>query len=149
MAKRAQIIATPSLRSQAATEACHRVAGRGIDLRPTDLDVQPSCTDCHAGDAAHWEDDPESHPMANPAGLDAAAADVRDRLDRVARSLPEEADRPYLRKFDLASFPILILGAASDLDPIQMRRIIDDQVAVCRQRSDRAEQQVRRLAQRL
>jgi HAE1 family hydrophobic/amphiphilic exporter-1 len=60
--------------------------------------------------------------------LDAAAADVRDRLDRVTRSLPEEADRPYLRKFDLASFPIQILGAASDLDPIQMRRIIDDQV---------------------
>ncbi|MEJ2724947.1 MAG: efflux RND transporter permease subunit [Deltaproteobacteria bacterium] len=49
--------------------------------------------------------------------LDAAAADIRDRLDRVARYLPEEADRPYLRKFDLASFPILILGAASDLDP--------------------------------
>jgi HAE1 family hydrophobic/amphiphilic exporter-1 len=60
--------------------------------------------------------------------LDAAAADIRDRLDRVVRNLPEEAERPYLRKFDLASFPILILGAASDLDPIQMRRIIDDQV---------------------
>ena len=60
--------------------------------------------------------------------LDAAAADIRDRLDRVVRYLPEEAERPYLRKFDLASFPILILGAASDLDPIQMRRIIDDQV---------------------
>jgi len=60
--------------------------------------------------------------------LDAAAADVRDRLDRVVRNMPEEAERPYLRKFDLASFPILILGAASDLDPIQMRRIIDDQI---------------------
>ncbi len=60
--------------------------------------------------------------------LDAAAADVRDRLDRVVPRLPEEAERPVLRKFDLASFPILILGAASDLDPIQMRRIIDDQI---------------------
>ncbi|NIO03538.1 MAG: MMPL family transporter [Proteobacteria bacterium] len=60
--------------------------------------------------------------------LDAAANDIRDRLDRVIPLLPEDAERPRLRKFDLASFPILILGAASNLDPIQMRRIIDDQV---------------------
>ncbi len=60
--------------------------------------------------------------------LDAAANDVRDRLDRVMPRLPEEADRPVLRKFDLASFPILILGAASRLDPLQMRSIIDHQV---------------------
>lgn len=60
--------------------------------------------------------------------LDAAANDVRDRLDRVMPRLPEDADRPVLRKFDLASFPILILGAASNLDPVQLRRIIDDQV---------------------
>lgn len=61
--------------------------------------------------------------------LDAAANDVRDRLDRIAGRLPDNAERPTLRKFDLASFPILILGASGDLDPIEMRRIIDDQVA--------------------
>jgi HAE1 family hydrophobic/amphiphilic exporter-1 len=60
--------------------------------------------------------------------LDAAATDIRDRLDRVIPQLPDNAERPRLWKFDLASFPILILGASSDLDPIQMRRIIDDQV---------------------
>jgi len=60
--------------------------------------------------------------------LDAAANDIRDRLDRVVPRLPDDAERPILRKFDLASFPILILGAAGNLDPIQMRRIIDDQV---------------------
>ena len=61
--------------------------------------------------------------------LDAAANDIRDRLDRVIPRLPENADRPTLRKFDLASFPILILGASSRLDQVQMRKIIDDQVA--------------------
>ena len=61
--------------------------------------------------------------------LDAASNDVRDRLDRVISRLPDDADRPSLRKFDLAAFPVLIMGAASDLDPIEMRRIIDDQVA--------------------
>jgi len=60
--------------------------------------------------------------------LDAAANDIRDRLDRVIRHLPDDAERPRLRKFDLAAFPILILGVDSNLDPIQIRRIIDNQV---------------------
>lgn len=60
--------------------------------------------------------------------LDAAANDVRDRLDRVMARLPDDADRPFLRKFDLAAFPILILGASSELDPLSLRRIIDDVV---------------------
>lgn len=60
--------------------------------------------------------------------LDAAANDIRDRLDRIANKLPDEADRPMLRKFDLSSFPILILGVASRLNPIEVRQVIDDQV---------------------
>ena len=60
--------------------------------------------------------------------LDAAANDIRDRLDRVIQRLPEEAERPTLRKFDLASFPILILGASSKLDPVQARQIMEEQV---------------------
>ncbi len=60
--------------------------------------------------------------------LDAASNDIRDRLDRIAGHLPDEADRPTLRKFDLSSFPILILGASGGLDPIQLRKVIDDQV---------------------
>ncbi len=61
--------------------------------------------------------------------LDAASNDVRDRLDRVLGRLPDEADRPMLRKFDLAAFPIVIMGASSRLDTVQLRRIVEDQVA--------------------
>lgn len=61
--------------------------------------------------------------------LDAASNDVRDRLDRVINNLPEEADRPQIRKFDPNSAPILIYGAASNLDPIELRRLIDDQIS--------------------
>lgn len=60
--------------------------------------------------------------------LDEAANDIRDRLDRVVPVLPEDAEKPRLRKFDLAAFPILIMGVSSNLDPIQIRRIIDNQV---------------------
>jgi len=61
--------------------------------------------------------------------LDAASNDVRDRLDRVINNLPDETDRPQIRKFDPNSAPILIYGAASDLDPIELRRLIDDQIS--------------------
>lgn len=60
--------------------------------------------------------------------LDAASNDIRDRLDRVVGRLPDDADRPTLRKFDLASFPVMFLGASSRLDPVQMRQLIEDEV---------------------
>lgn len=59
--------------------------------------------------------------------LTEAANDIRDRLDRVLGRLPDDADRPSLMKFDPAAFPILIMGASGDLDPIEMRRIVEDQ----------------------
>jgi len=61
--------------------------------------------------------------------LDAAADDVRERLDRIIGRLPDEVDRPTLRKFDPAQQPILQFGALSNLDPVQARRIIDEQIA--------------------
>ncbi|MFH2107394.1 MAG: efflux RND transporter permease subunit [Chrysiogenia bacterium] len=61
--------------------------------------------------------------------LSAAADDMRERLDRVIPRLPDDVDRPMLRKFDPAMFPILLIGALSRLDPIQTRRIIDEQIA--------------------
>ncbi len=60
--------------------------------------------------------------------LEEASNDVRDRIDRMIGALPDEVERPRLRKFDPSSFPILILGASADLDPIQTRRLIDTQI---------------------
>ncbi len=59
--------------------------------------------------------------------LTETANDIRDRLDRVLGRLPDDASRPSLRKFDMAAFPILIMGASGNLDPIEMRRIVEDQ----------------------
>ena len=61
--------------------------------------------------------------------LNAAADDVRERLDRVIPRLPDDVSRPTLRKFDPAQRPILMIGALSNLDPIQTRQIIDEQIA--------------------
>lgn len=32
-----------------------------------------ACTDCHSGDRRHWEEDPKTYPMPNPAGMTAAS----------------------------------------------------------------------------
>ncbi|PKK89094.1 MAG: acriflavin resistance protein [Candidatus Wallbacteria bacterium HGW-Wallbacteria-1] len=60
--------------------------------------------------------------------IDAASNDVRDRLDRIIARLPDDADRPTMRKFSPSDFPILVLGVASDLDPTVLRTMIDNQV---------------------
>ncbi len=60
--------------------------------------------------------------------LNEATNDIRDRLDRVIARLPDEADRPSLRKFDPSAMPILMMGAAGKLDPIELRNLIEDQV---------------------
>lgn len=58
--------------------------------------------------------------------MEASANEIRDRLDRV--HLPDDASSPQLRKFDMANFPILILGATGISDSLRMQRIIDEQV---------------------
>ena len=60
--------------------------------------------------------------------LDVAANDIRDRVDRVLGRLPEDIERPMIRKFDLSAFPILIMGVSSNLDPLDLRQLMEDQV---------------------
>src|SRR5690606_18864415 len=46
--------------------------------------------------------------------LDVAANDVRDRVSRVTRSLPVDADPPTVSKADANSFPIIMVTVQSD-----------------------------------
>jgi HAE1 family hydrophobic/amphiphilic exporter-1 len=61
--------------------------------------------------------------------LDAAADEVRSRIDRVRGQLPEEAETPSVFKFDLASFPIIFLGVSSSkMGPIELREFTEDRI---------------------
>ncbi len=60
--------------------------------------------------------------------LDVAANDIRDRIDRVMGRLPEDIERPMIRKFDLSAFPVMYLGVSSSLNPLDLRQIVEDQV---------------------
>ncbi len=61
--------------------------------------------------------------------LNAAANDVRDQIDRRINNLPDDADRPRIRKFDTADAPIMLVGISSGIDPIELRRIVDNQIS--------------------
>lgn len=60
--------------------------------------------------------------------IDVAATELRSRLEDELSELPENVSRPQVRKFDIASFPILILGIASPLDPVEMTTLVEEQI---------------------
>ena len=61
--------------------------------------------------------------------LDEAANELRSRLDRRRRLLPEEMDPPVIFKFDVSQFPIMFLTvAADDMDPKQLRHFVEKQI---------------------
>lgn len=60
--------------------------------------------------------------------LDVATNDVRERIDQVSRALPDDVERPSIRKFDVNSMPILYLGVSSNMGLLDLREVIEDQV---------------------
>ncbi len=60
--------------------------------------------------------------------LDVVAQDVRSILENEINELPDDVMRPRIRKFDVASFPVVILGIASTLDPVELTELVDKQV---------------------
>lgn len=60
--------------------------------------------------------------------LDVATNDIRDRLDRVLSRLPEDIDRPMIRKFDLSAFPIMQMGVSGNMNPLELRQLVEDQI---------------------
>jgi len=60
--------------------------------------------------------------------IDNAALELRARLEDELNELPEDVERPWIRKFDLESFPVVILGIRSNLDPVELTELIDVQI---------------------
>ncbi len=62
--------------------------------------------------------------------LNAAADDVRSRVDRVRGRLPEDADPPILFKFDASAMPIMGVGIEGNMDPVALRELAQNQLSV-------------------
>jgi HAE1 family hydrophobic/amphiphilic exporter-1 len=60
--------------------------------------------------------------------IDTAAIDVQGKLEDELNELPEDIVRPRIRKFDIASFPVVLLGISSKLDPVELTELIEVQI---------------------
>ena len=60
--------------------------------------------------------------------IDTAAIDVQGKLEDEINELPEDIVRPRIRKFDIASYPVVLLGISSDLDPVELTELIEVQI---------------------
>lgn len=64
--------------------------------------------------------------------LDEASNDIRDRIDRTKRFLPDipdEMDNPFIFKFNTAMLPVLYIGVTAEQSYPDLYDIIDDRVA--------------------
>ncbi len=60
--------------------------------------------------------------------IDAAAVDVRATLEDEISELPEDITGPRVVKFDVDTFPVVILGISSRLDPVELTQIVEEQI---------------------
>ncbi len=68
--------------------------------------------------------------------LDFAAQDVRDQIALYRSYLPEEATDPLVIKFNFSQFPIIFGGITADRPTVELKEIIEDEVAPRLERID-------------
>ena len=61
--------------------------------------------------------------------LEAAAADVRDKVSAIRAQLPKEIDEPVILKLDIAAEPVMTIGLAGPLSPKEMKILADDVIS--------------------
>jgi len=60
--------------------------------------------------------------------IDTAAIDVQSQLEDEINELPDDVERPRVSKFDVASFPVVIMGISSPMDPVDLTSLIENRL---------------------
>ena len=60
--------------------------------------------------------------------IDNVAVDVQATLEDEANELPDDVVGPRVSKFDVDSFPVVLLGISSRLDPVELTQLVEDQI---------------------
>ena len=60
--------------------------------------------------------------------IDTAAIELQSKIESEINELPEDVVRPRVDKFDISSFPVVILGISSKLDPIELTDLVEEQI---------------------
>lgn len=68
--------------------------------------------------------------------LDFAAQDVRDQIGLYKNFLPSEAEESLVVKFNMAQFPIMFGGITSDIPALELKELIEDEMAPRLERID-------------
>lgn len=61
--------------------------------------------------------------------LEAAVSDIRDKIDRVRRRLPDDADSPSILKMDTNSFPIMRIAVYGNRTVNELRKFAEDNIS--------------------
>ena len=61
--------------------------------------------------------------------IDEATNDVRDKLDMISQQLPDGASLPFLFKFSVDDFPIMIMAATADQSVSALDKLLDERIA--------------------
>jgi len=60
--------------------------------------------------------------------LDEAVSDVREKIDRLRSRLPDDAETPVISKYDANARPIMFIGIHGNMDPVSLRRFVENQI---------------------
>jgi len=60
--------------------------------------------------------------------INTAALDVQATLEDEINEMPDGISRPRVSKFDINSFPVVLLGISSGLDPVELTALVEDQI---------------------
>lgn len=60
--------------------------------------------------------------------IEAAVAEIQQKVERAKRSLPDDVDSPTVNKFDPNSLPVLTLAISSKLGPDELKNFVDQQI---------------------
>jgi HAE1 family hydrophobic/amphiphilic exporter-1 len=60
--------------------------------------------------------------------LTEAVNDIRERMDRILNRLPDDMDKPMIRKFDVSAFPIMMLGVSSQMDRTDLNYFVEHNI---------------------
>ncbi|MGV3719515.1 MAG: efflux RND transporter permease subunit [Actinomycetota bacterium] len=60
--------------------------------------------------------------------VNAAAADIRARIESIRRDLPTDIESPQVAKFDYNARPVMVLGVTADASLSELRTLVDEQI---------------------
>jgi HAE1 family hydrophobic/amphiphilic exporter-1 len=60
--------------------------------------------------------------------IDTAAVEVQATLQNELSELPDNITGPRVARFDVDSFPVVLMGISSSLDPVELTELVEDQI---------------------